>query len=220
MINIIRDLFLIFTYETEIADKINTYQEAGVYLLFLLGVICCFLGFRGYRSIFSIIVFMAFAYVSCILWKDKISWGSVVTLFSVLGTVTAVMSYQWHRLGGFITCGLIGAAVCWLLYPSAWIAVIPAVLLGVFELLFPVIAICFSTSVFGAVLLTEFIGHGSGSRLLIFFLLAGIGIAVQLKMNTGQTLFAKTCPKEVAYRLEKRKLTRNQVEIENGRETE
>ena len=84
MANILSEWFVKFASETGILGEIRRYQEMGSYVLLLLGILGCFLGFWVYRAYVSVFLFFLIAYVSTICLSSRVDWGVVVTCFAVV----------------------------------------------------------------------------------------------------------------------------------------
>lgn len=200
--------FEIFASYTGILGEIRQYQNFGIWILLLLGCTICFLGFKIYRGLFSIIIFMLIALGSSMMLEGRMDWGSVVTLFAVGGIALAVLGYGWKRLGGFIVCAVSGALMAGTFSTSWWVMGLAALILGVLVLVFPVITICFTTAVYGSWLFLDvlylMIGKDTGYGIWVV-LLAAAGCLLQLYMNRKQKLFSKVCPDRLRYALEKRR---------------
>ena len=210
MANILSEWFVKFASETGILGEIRRYQEMGSYVLLLLGILGCFLGFWVYRAYVSVFLFFLIAYVSTICLSSRVDWGVVVTCFAVVGTALAILAYGWHRLGGCILCACIGIWIGTLVCPSVWAAILGGVLAVLWMLLFPVLALCSLTALWGGWLISDLlfqlVWKGKPSlHGLTAFICAGVGFGIQILLSRHQTLFAQTCPKRVAHWLEQKK---------------
>lgn len=208
MTAIINMWFEIFASYTGILGEIRQYQDSGIWILLLLGCTICLFGFKIYRGLFSVIVFMLIALGSSMLLGGRMDWGSVVTLFAVGGIALAVLGYGWKRLGGVIVCAVSGALMANTFSTSLWVMGLAALILGGLVLVFPVITICFTTAVYGSWLFLDvlylMLGKDTGYGIWVV-LLAAAGCLLQLYMNRKQKLFSKVCPDRLRYALEKRR---------------
>lgn len=209
MTAVISKWFEIFASETGILGEIRQYQGLGIWVMMLLGFLACFFGFKVYRALFSVSFFLVIALVSSMVLGSRTDWGSVVTFFSVAGITLAVLGYGWHRLGGFLVCAFAGAMMASALSTSVWVILGTAAVLGLLVLVFPVIAICFTTALWGGWLLWDTLSMAAvidgWIYGLLLLLLAGAGLVIQLGMNRKQKLFSKVCPDRIRYWMEKRR---------------
>lgn len=200
MNGLLSEYFVWFAYQTGILGELRRFEPYGAGCLLILGVLCCFLGFKMYRVFFSVYLFSLIAAACCILLRSRMDWGAVVTCFAVLGTVISLLAYQWYRLGGCVISGLIGMGIGWLLFPSLWALAVGAVLGIVFTLQFPVIAICLLTALWGGGMVSGLeVAPGGG---VTFVLFVAAGFSLQMVMNRKQKLFASVCPDRVRHWLE------------------
>lgn len=205
---LIMELFLRFSLETGILDTVNENIEFLSGVLLLVAVLTCFFGFNIYRVEFSVLVFVAVTLVCCFIMGNRTDWGTVTTVFAVLGTAFAFFAFRWHRLGGFFVCGLIAAAVAWIMTQSIWVTIVAGVLAGILLLLFPVIMLCLMTSLCGTLIIYGFKSditflHGMGNQ--VFVIIMAAGFALQMLINRKQKLFEKKYPKRLEHWMQERR---------------
>ena len=202
------ELFLRFSLETGILDTVNENIELLSGILLFLAVLTCFLGFNVYRAEFSVLVFIGVTLICCFIMRERTDWGTVTTTFAVLGTAFAFFAFRWHRLGGFVICGVTAAAVAWLMTQSIWITVAAGVLAGILLLWFPVIMLCLMTSLWGALVIYGFRGdipllYGRGNLAVVIIMAAGF--VLQMMINRKQKLFVKVYPRRLEHWMEERR---------------
>lgn len=212
MTGILSKWFEIFAAETGILGEIRQYQEIGAWVLLLLGILACFFGFKVYRGLFSVSLFLIIALVSSVTLRDRTDWGAVVTLFSVAGVALSVLGYGWYRLGGVVVCAIAGGLMASVWSTSLWVIWGTAAAFGILVLIFPVITICFTTAMWGGWLLLDTLYLVTGKNIepygLWVALAAGAGFLVQLCISRKQKLFPKACPERLRYWMEKRRQAR------------
>lgn len=194
MKDLIKELFFLFSMETGILGIVKENQEFLGSILLIIGTFACFLGFRIYRLIFSILTFMAIAISSIFFMRNFTDWGTITTTFSVLGTVGAFFSYRWHKLGGIIISVLISAAIGWIYTYSILVSILVGILVMILMLFFPVITIYFMTSLWGTLIIKEFLMMNSTNyrRIILSFIIFSTGFITQLIINKNQELFDKS----------------------------
>lgn len=199
MAELIRKGYSIFAYVTGISGDLRQYQEYGIWVLWGIGILSCFLGFKVYRFFFSVSIFAFVAIVSCLGLEGHADWGAIVTCFAVLGTIMAFLGYYWYRLGAVVICAMAGGAIFWLFVPSMFFVVIGIALAVIGVLFFPVVSVCLFTSISGGLVLAEL---GIGWKAMI---LTVAGFLLQLRISRNQKLFKKACPDRITHWLEKRR---------------
>lgn len=207
MRELIIELFFLFSMETGILGMV---KENIVFLekfLLIIGIFSYFAGFKIYRAIFSIIVFIGVVLTSVFLMKDYTDWGTITTIFSVLGTVFGFLVYRAGKLGGFIICGLMGGTIVWINTYSMVFSIVIGLLVASLMLFFPVIILSFITSLWGAFIIKDF---GSSlitinkGEVLVFWIMVILGFGVQIITNTKQELFEEPYPPKLKSWLQKK----------------
>lgn len=201
MIEFVNRFFLSFAWETGILGEIRQYYDFKIVILTLLGVLACFLGFKIYRSLFSIFTFMVTAMGSICFMKNITDWGTIVTTFSVIGIGLAFFAFRWTYLGAVIINSLIVMGFLSMISNSIIGIVISCVLIAIAIVLFPVISTIILTSAFGGTILGEIFNL---NKLTIMFLIVA-GIIIQKLTNQNQKLFEKEYPDKINDFLEKRR---------------
>lgn len=202
------ELFLRFSLETGILDTVNENIEFLSGFLLILAVLTCFFGFSVYRAEFSVLVFIAVVLICCFVMRKRTDWGTVTTTFAVLGTAFAFFAFRWHRLGGFVICGLIASALAWMLTQSIWITAGAGVIAGTIFLFFPVIMLCFMTSLWGMLVIygfKDYIPFLHGRSNLIFGLIMAAGFVLQMLLNRRQKLFVQIYPRHLEHWIKERR---------------
>lgn len=210
MRELVKELFFLFSMETGILGMVKENQEFLAINLLTLGTIALFFGFRIYRVVSSVLVFMAVTIVSIVVMKDITDWGSIVTTFAVLSPVIAFFSYRWYKLDGLIICSLIGMGIGWIYTGSIIVSIVIGVLLAFSMFYFPVITLSFMTSLWGVLIVKDFqlnISLIDDGGTIVSFALVITGFAVQMLMNKNQKIFDKPYPHRVGNWLEKRGIT-------------
>ena len=208
MANIIIDFFLKFAEVTKTLDDIESYQNYAIWALGILGLLLCFGGFKIYRTILMLLVFVGVTIVSCVCLEGRTDWGAVVTCFAVTGVFLGFISFYWFRFGACIVCGIIGAMICWLICPSVWLVLIGGLIVAGFTFTFPVFSLSLFTAAGGALLLKDVFVMLEAPRIAVCVLVLGItiGFAVQMLTNRKQDIFKKVRPDRVTYWMEKKGL--------------
>lgn len=201
MIEFVNRFFLSFAWETGILGEIRQYYDFKIVILTLLGVLACFLGFKIYRSLFSIFTFMITAMGSICFMKNMTDWGAIVTTFSVIGIGLAFFAFRWTYLGAVIINSLIAMGFLSIISNSIIGMIILCVLISIVTVVFPVISTTILTSAFGGIILGELFNL---NKLTIMFLVVG-GIIIQKFTNQNQKVFEKEYPDKINDFLEKRR---------------
>ncbi len=193
VIELVKELFFLFALETGILGVVKENEDFLAIILLIIGVLACFFGFKIYRAIFSVLVFMAVTLISIFLMAGKTDWGTITTTFAVLGTVLAFFAYRWHWLGGFIICALVAIATGWIHTYSLWFSLMLGILVIASMAYVPVIMICLMTSLWGAIIIYEFLINyliiDNGGFIVSIIIM--IGFILQMLSNKEQSLFEK-----------------------------
>lgn len=208
MAQLVSELFQKFAYETGILGELRAYGAFGMQCLIALAAVFVLFGFKTYRAVFALLVFMAVALASCFLLTGRTDWGSIVTCFSVLGSVLAFMGYKWVHLGACIISGLVALSAAWVYTHTLWLAVLLCVLAIAATVAFPVICICLFTALWGSLVLTELTPLPDALWMIV--LLCAGGFALQMLLARKQKLFAKKYPAFVTHWLEQRQQRKKQ----------
>ena len=208
MVEVLKYIFLKFAEETEILEKVTQYGSFAPWALLALGLMLCFFGFKTYRPLFSVLIFMGVAILSCLILKDRTHWGAVVTCFSIVGVFVGFLSFYWHHPAACILCAVIGASVGWAIAPTLWLAIPLGVLGFLSALTFPVLSVCFWTALEGAWILAGAVSLAGiplpGALVAVVGFLGGL--LLQHFTNRRQDTFKKVRPDKVTHWMEKRGL--------------
>lgn len=202
MVDLVIKLFQGFAFETGILGEIRQYEKFGMWCLLFLSVIALVWGFKAYRAIFSILVFMGFAVASCFLLTDKNDWGTIVTTFAVLGTAIALLSYKWIYIGSTTISVLIVSGVVSMLGGSIVVVILVGLLFVVLNVQLPVVTICLTSALWGSLMLNELTMLPDG--ILFVCGLTLFGFLIQMYINKKQSLFKKPYPTWVSDWLERK----------------
>lgn len=202
MLDLVIKLFQGFAFETGILGEIRQYEKFGMWCLIFLSVIALVWGFKAYRAVFSVLVFMGFAVASSFILTDQTDWGTIVTTFAVLGTAIALLSYKWIYIGGITISVLIVSGVVSMLGGSIVVVILVGVLFVVLIVQLPVVTICLTSALWGSLMLNELIVFPDG--ILFVSGLTLFGFLIQMFVNKKQSLFKKPYPTSVTDWLERK----------------
>lgn len=180
MIDLLSEWFALFAAETGILGEVRQYQELGMFLLGELAVLLCFLGFRSYRFVIALWMYIVVILLSSFLLRDKMNWGAVVTFFSIIGFVTAFLAYQWNYTDIVIITAVIAGIFASLAGLALFGIIFCTLSGGVAASRFPGPAVCLSTSVFGGVLLSELVPVTGGMLIAVYVFFIASGLALQI----------------------------------------
>ncbi|MDE6993589.1 MAG: hypothetical protein K2P41_04065 [Lachnospiraceae bacterium] len=187
LVGLLSEWFALFAAETGILGEVRQYQDLGKLLLIMLAVLLCFLGIRTYHLAVAVWMYMVVILLSSFLFRDRMNWGAVVTFFAVTGFAMAFLAYQWNYTGAVLTTGLIaGVFASFAGLSMIWI-ILCILLGGVAAIWFPGPGVCLSTSLFGGVVLAEFI-PAAESRITGVYILtiaSGLGLQILLAKKGG-----------------------------------
>lgn len=203
MIELITHFFTWFTFETGIIGKIRQYSELGLWCIFIIGFMSCFFGFKVFRAYFSVFMFGLVTSLCCLFFKERWDWGSVTTCFAVVGVFVALLSFEWKKAGAIIMCGIFGAMTASLFLASNIVVLLIGIVCIVAVILFPVITICFLSSLWGSIILSEILPVTNAGY--CYLILTIIAFGLQLFFNRKQDLFKETCPKWMKHKMEARR---------------
>lgn len=205
MSRLLSTLFGYFVELADIQDKVTDIAYVSTGIIITIAILSCVLGFYSYRTFFSIIMFFFSAATIVYLLGDKELRGTIVTCIAVISTLLAFFSYQWSKVGGFVVCCFVGACIGWIICPSWIAATISAVIAGVIEGLFPVIAISGYSSLFGTWILAD-VCELTGNKKILMILFVSIAAFVwQMIISRKQKTFSKACPDKIRLFFEKKK---------------
>ncbi len=195
MIELIDNIFIRFAWETGILPSIKEYSDYWILVLIFLSIMTCFFGFKSYRLFFSLITFGLVLMAISYLLKNRTDWGSIVTTFSVLGTILGFLAYRWKYLGLGFMGWLISIGLLSMKLSNPLIVMGLSIISTGLVFLFPVLAMSLLTSIFGSVIIKEIFYLGNSMTLLLIIL----GLGFQIFTSKNQTLFEK----RYAYKIDK-----------------
>lgn len=206
MKELVKELFFLFSMETGILGVVKENETFLGYILIALAIVLCFFGFKIYRGVFSVLMFIGSTLIIVFLMRGRSDWGTITTTFAVLGTVIAFFSYRMNLLGGYTISILSGLSIGWIYTHSIWVSILIATLVGVFMKILPVITLCFMTSLWGVIVIQGFPIIGDRGIWIPFIILI-LGFSLQIIMSKNQTLFDNPFPNEMKKWIEKKKET-------------
>ena len=206
---------------SQLSGLMQSHTHAVIAALLVLALLCCLFGFYCYRGVVSGLVLCALILISRILLRP--AWGALeaVTFCSVVGVAAAFLAFRWYRLGAVALCAVIAGSWMWQLlwhdpleFPWWILAILlAAAAAGVLTFFFPLWGVCAFPALWGGLtlaqegwrLLPQFPRLDTPSALLLGLALGGAGFALQLLLFRRQKLFPRIMPKQLEYRLQKRR---------------
>ena len=187
MEQLVKALFMDFAFETGILGSIKEFANYGSIFLVVLTWLSLFFGIKIYRTVFSILSFIATTLAVCLIMENYATWGAIVTTFSVIGVVTAFIGYKMKIIGASILSSLILVLAISLVYSNILVLWIIFIVSCLVSFLYPAISISFTSALWSSLMILDMnIMNGA-----IFVVILGIvGFAFQLyigknKMNLG-----------------------------------
>ena len=187
MEQLVKALFMDFAFETGILGSIKEFANYGSIFLVVLTWLSLFFGIKIYRTVFSILSFIATTLAVCLIMENYATWGAIVTTFSVIGVVTACIGYKMKIIGASILSSLILVLAISLVYSNILVLWIIFIVSCLVSFLYPAISISFTSALWSSLMILDMnIMNGA-----IFVVILGIvGFAFQLyigknKMNLG-----------------------------------
>ena len=187
MEQLVKALFMDFAFETGILGSIKEFANYGSIFLVVLTWLSLFFGIKIYRTVFSILSFIATTLAVCLIMENYATWGAIVTTFSVIGVVTAFIGYKMKIIGASILSSLILVLAIGLVYSNILVLWIIFIVSCFAAFLYPAIFISFTSALWSSLMILDMnIMNGA-----IFVVILGIvGFAFQLyigknKMNLG-----------------------------------
>lgn len=192
MISLISNLFRYFAVETGILGEFQQYQKYGTVIIVSLAVMCCFLGIKTYRVIFSVLMFAGIALLCCFGMEDIAQWGTIVTTFAILGCALGFFAYQWKYLGTVVISGLMAAGLIFVAASECaeWLLILVAVLAGAAAYACPLIVTALITAVWGSYTLAEILKPDGINYLLVLAVMAA-GFVLQMVIGKKTRAFAR-----------------------------
>lgn len=193
MESLFNDLLQLFSSCTGITDVVQEYKQIIFYGMLACAFANCFLGFKLFRILFSVLMFMLTVISICFFYRNSENWGAVVTAFSIIGLVMAFISYNWKKMGAFVICSCLICGFVFSLGVGIWICLIIGLVYGIISLLMPVEAIIISTSLWGSRILTFYgISYFKIDMLTILplnIVLLILSVIIQVLINRNQSIF-------------------------------
>ncbi len=187
MEQLVKALFMDFAFETGILGSIKEFANYGSIFLVVLTWLSLFFGIKIYRTVFSILSFIATTLAVCLIMENYATWGAIVTTFSVIGVVTAFIGYKMKIIGASILSSLILVLAISLVYSNILVLWIIFIVSCFAAFLYPAIFISFTSALWSSLMILDMnIMNGA-----IFVVILGIvGFVFQLyignnKMNLG-----------------------------------
>ena len=187
MEQLVKALFMDFAFETGILGSIKEFANYGSIFLVVLTWLSLFFGIKIYRTVFSILSFIATTLAVCLIMENYATWGAIVTTFSVIGVVTAFIGYKMKIIGASILSSVILVLAISLFYSNIMVLWIIFIVSCLVSFLYPAISISFTSALWSSLMILDMnIMNGA-----IFVVILGIvGFAFQLyigknKMNLG-----------------------------------
>ena len=187
MEQLVKALFMDFAFETGILGSIKEFANYGSIFLVVLTWLSLFFGIKIYRTVFSILSFIATTLAVCLIMENYATWGAIVTTFSVIGVVTAFIGYKMKIIGASILSSLILVLAISLVYSNILVLWIIFIVSCLVSFLYPAISISFTSALWSSLMILDMnIMNGA-----IFVVILGIvGFVFQLyignnKMNLG-----------------------------------
>ena len=187
MEQLVKALFMDFAFETGILGSIKEFANYGSIFLVVLTWLSLFFGIKIYRTVFSILSFIATTLAVCLIMENYATWGAIVTTFSVIGVVTAFIGYKMKIIGASILSSVILVLAISLFYSNIMVLWIIFIVSCLVSFLYPAISISFTSALWSSLMILDMnIMNGA-----IFVVILGIvGFVFQLyigknKMNLG-----------------------------------
>ena len=183
MEQLVKALFMDFAFETGILGSIKEFANYGSIFLVVLTWLSLFFGIKIYRTVFSILSFIATTLAVCLIMENYATWGAIVTTFSVIGVVTAFIGYKMKIIGASILSSLILVLAISLVYSNILVLWIIFIVSCFAAFLYPAIFISFTSALWSSLMILDMnIMNGA-----IFVLILGIvGFVFQLYIGNNK----------------------------------
>ena len=183
MEQLVKALFMDFAFETGILGSIKEFANYGSIFLVVLTWLSLFFGIKIYRTVFSILSFIATTLAVCLIMENYATWGAIVTTFSVIGVVTAFIGYKMKIIGASILSSLILVLAISLVYSNILVLWIIFIVSCFAAFLYPAIFISFTSALWGSLMILDMnIMNGA-----IFVVILGIvGFVFQLYIGNNK----------------------------------
>ncbi len=183
MEQLVKALFMDFAFETGILGSIKEFANYGSIFLVVLTWLSLFFGIKIYRTVFSILSFIATTLAVCLIMENYATWGAIVTTFSVIGVVTAFIGYKMKIIGASILSSLILVLAISLVYSNILVLWIIFIVSCFAAFLYPAIFISFTSALWSSLMILDMnIMNGA-----IFVVILGIvGFVFQLYIGNNK----------------------------------
>lgn len=183
MEQLVKALFMDFAFETGILGSIKEFANYGSIFLVVLTWLSLFFGIKIYRTVFSILSFIATTLAVCLIMENYATWGAIVTTFSVIGVVTAFIGYKMKIIGASILSSLILVLAIGLVYSNILVLWIIFIVSCFAAFLYPAIFISFTSALWSSLMILDMnIMNGA-----IFVVILGIvGFVFQLYIGNNK----------------------------------
>lgn len=183
MEQLVKALFMDFAFETGILGSIKEFANYGSIFLVVLTWLSLFFGIKIYRTVFSILSFIATTLAVCLIMENYATWGAIVTTFSVIGVVTAFIGYKMKIIGASILSSLILVLAISLFYSNIMVLWIIFIVSCFAAFLYPAIFISFTSALWSSLMILDMnIMNGA-----IFVVILGIvGFVFQLYIGNNK----------------------------------
>lgn len=183
MEQLVKALFMDFAFETGILGSIKEFANYGSIFLVVLTWLSLFFGIKIYRTVFSILSFIATTLAVCLIMENYATWGAIVTTFSVIGVVTAFIGYKMKIIGASILSSLILVLAISLFYSNIMVLWIIFIVSCFVSFLYPAISISFTSALWSSLMILDMnIMNGA-----IFVVILGIvGFVFQLYIGNNK----------------------------------
>ena len=183
MEQLVKALFMDFAFETGILGSIKEFANYGSIFLVVLTWLSLFFGIKIYRTVFSILSFIATTLAVCLIMENYATWGAIVTTFSVIGVVTAFIGYKMKIIGASILSSVILVLAISLVYSNILVLWIIFIISCFVSFLYPSVSISFTSALWSSLMILDMnIMNGA-----IFVVILGIvGFVFQLYIGNNK----------------------------------
>lgn len=181
-------LYQLQSSSSGVSEIINQFSGVMAAVVFIIGIIQCYFGFKLFKVWLAIGGFIVGAIVGVFIGGVAFNSGGAAIIFGfILAVILAYLAVKIYFLGIFILGGSCGFIIAMILSNSTPLSVVFGIIIGIIAAYFTKIAIIASTSISGGlsagVALKQLL-NGQESLSVIFVALFVItGLYVQYKMN-------------------------------------
>lgn len=156
MENVLYNFYLFFIETLQASDILFISAADFLWPTLILGFFCCFFGFKLYRVMLFAATFMGLAILTCLLLQNRMEWGMVVAVFTVLGGILSFAAFFWRKIGAISIAALWGFVLGQFFLPDLWMATIAAAVFGVLAFFFTFDVVVISSTLVGSIILGFF----------------------------------------------------------------